>query len=414
MSLGNPTQLQIGQTGNFFNRTYRIIGRAVLGVIEAGQLYYWNEFYLESAGGGPATLVFEETETGCAWRLFTMFDPPTPMTAGEAGSKKEGDIVNLDGAPLRITRVDRSQVYLVEGKTPQGIAMGKVANYFNADAGPRQIVVSWTGEEIEYYSGMSTSAPMVASAFKLQGFAAWRFMASNGRSWWNRQILMPVGLGLALICLPLACFLDLSRSRRMSVVSLVAAPVSSLRVGASGVLNEENCKIIGHELVEMDEVRRRWQRHEYDLSGPDNDETHLMKDSTSLIESQPSPAYNDPSSLVCETASNAPVWLRYTPLHPDDPLTPMLAGGKTVGQTVKVNGKFVFIRELFSSTVRSAEGVVDRDKGEVWYGFMGAMNSNQVLLVRWNQSNIVYLQGTPVPAKAVSAAFGDRLGKQTP
>jgi len=80
------------------------------------------------------------------------------MTAGEAGSKKEGDIVNLDGAPLRITRVDRSQVYLVEGKTPQGIAMGKVANYFNADAGPRQIVVSWTGEEMEYYSGMSTSA----------------------------------------------------------------------------------------------------------------------------------------------------------------------------------------------------------------------------------------------------------------
>jgi hypothetical protein len=419
MSFRNPTQLRLGLTGTFFNRTYRVMGRAVLGVIEGGRAYYWNEFYLESAGGGPATLVFEETETGCAWRLFTMFDPPTPMTAAEAEAKRQGDPVTLDGAHLLITRVDRSQVYYVEGKTPEGIETGKVARYFNADAGSREIVVSWTGEEVEYYSGMTTSAPLVAAAFKLQGFAAWRFMASKGRSWWSAQIWVPALLVLALVGIPLSCFMGLAGPRPAPVVTLLNAPASPLRVGATGILNDETYTIIGHALVEIAEMGRRWQRHEYHLKNTDNKS----------------------AQLVCETVSNAPAWVLYlpqpsdeelaptqpegqprllqpdhgiTPLPPDDRLTPLEAGAMRAGQNVKIAGSVVQVRELFRSTVRWTEGVSKRKAGDVCYGLTGLIRSHQVLVVRWNQTNVIYWLGTPVPAKTVLAAFGPMAGNQAP
>jgi hypothetical protein len=388
MSLGNPTQIKLGMTGAFFHRTYRVIGRAVLGVIEFGQAYYWNEFYLESAGGGPATLVFEETETGYAWRLFTMFDPQVPITAAEAADKHLGDVVDLDGAKFHVTRVDRSHVYRVEGKTPQGIAPNQQAHYFNAEAGARLLVVSWTGDEVEFYSGMTTSAPMVAAAFNLRGFSAWRFKASSGRSWLNTQIWMPAVLVLALICIPAACFIDLSRSKRAPAVTINNAPASPLRVGDSGVLNDVTYTITGHELVEWAEVGRRRQRHEYDLSGADE------------------------ARLVCEAGANGPLWLLYTPLHPDDPLGPMSAAALHVGQTVQVDGSVVAIKELFRATVRACEGVSasGAKTGDVFYGFTGPINSNAVLLVHWNELNIIYQRGAPEPAQTVLAAFAKPTG----
>jgi hypothetical protein len=386
MRCGNPTQIRLGMTGTFFNRTYHVVGRAVLGVNEAGRAYYWNEFYLTSAGGGPATLVFEETETGCAWRLFTMFDPRKPITAAEAATIKEGEAVDIDGTPARVTRVDQSRIYRVEGKTPEGIAPDKLANYFNAEAGSRLIVVSWTGEEMEFYSGMSTSAPLVASAFRLQGFAAWRFTATSGRSWFNSQIWMPAALILAFFGILAVCFVDITHHGRATAVTVINAPASPLRVGAIGVLDYVQYKIIGHELTDIAEVGRRWPRHEYDLTATDNNEALLVYDS----------------------GSAGPFWLLCTLLHVDYPLTPMGAGSMLPGQTLKADGSVVSIKELFRSTIRSAEGVstLGGSAGDVFYGFTGVMISNRVLIVRWNQTNIVYLRGMPVAGKAVLEAFG--------
>jgi len=394
MSFRNPTQIRLGMTGSFFNKTYRVMGRAVLGVMEGGRNYYWNEFYLESGGGPTVTLVFEETEGGCAWRLFTMFDPQPPMTAAEAATKREGDPVELDGALLHVTRVDRSQVYFVEGKAPEGIARGKVASYFNADAGSREIVVSWTGEEVEYYSGTTTSASLVATAFKLQGFAAWRFMASKGRSWFSAQICLLAALVLALVCIPLACFIDSSHSRPAPAVKLEQAPASALHVGASGAVNDTTYKITGHELVEMAEMGRRWQRHQYDLDGSD----HIG------------------ACLVCDPGSNGPVWILYIWMQPDTRLTPFEAGAKRAGEKVNVDGSEVSIREIFRSTVHSSEGesASSGKAGDVFYGFTGQISSNTVLLVRWNQTNVVYEKGTPMSAKTVLTSFGQIAGDQGP
>ena len=79
MSFENPTRLRIGMHGNFNGRDYRLIGRVVLGVTDAGETYYWNEFNLQARDGTGATLVHETTERGEEWRLFTMFDPEYPL-----------------------------------------------------------------------------------------------------------------------------------------------------------------------------------------------------------------------------------------------------------------------------------------------------------------------------------------------
>jgi hypothetical protein len=177
-------------------------------------------------------------------------------------------------------------------------------------------------------------------------------------------------------------------------VKVIQAPASPLRLGATGLLHETTYKITGHELVEMDEMGRRWQRQEYDLQGPDNNE----------------------ASLVCDAGASGSVWFLYTWLQPDNRLTPFEAGARRAGQTVNVDGNNVPIRELFRSTVDASEGasVSGGKVGDVFYGFTGQISSNQFLLVRWNQTNITYEEGTPVPAKTVLAAFGQKAGDQAP
>src|ERR1700677_21805 len=115
MNFPNPTQIKIGMEATFADKQYRVAGRAVLGVVEGGQVYYWNEYNLETDGGNPATLVFEDNDEGPQWKMFTMFEPQFPISAEDAASKRTGDIINLEGGNCRVTRVDHSRVYFVEG-----------------------------------------------------------------------------------------------------------------------------------------------------------------------------------------------------------------------------------------------------------------------------------------------------------
>ena len=170
MSFANPTPIRIGMTGAFDGRQYRVAGRVVLGMEEDGETYYWNEFNLVSDDGESATLVFEETERGGEWRLFTLFEPEFVMTAEDAATKRVGDQLNLDGHDVRVTLVDETRVYHIEGEAPEGVELGDVAHYFNAEAGSRMVVVSWTGEEVEYYRGVTVAPAMTAKlASLLQG-----------------------------------------------------------------------------------------------------------------------------------------------------------------------------------------------------------------------------------------------------
>ena len=141
MSFANPTRLRIGMHANFGGKDYRLVGRVVMGVTDDGETYYWNEFNLEGKDGSYADLVYEESERGGEWRLFTMFEPEYPMTAADATTKRIGDRLNLTGTDVRVTLLDTSRVYRIEGKAPEGVEVGDVAKYFNAEAGSIMQVV---------------------------------------------------------------------------------------------------------------------------------------------------------------------------------------------------------------------------------------------------------------------------------
>ncbi len=167
MSYANSTPLRIGATGTLNGWRVRVAGRVVLGVSEGGETYYWNEFNLVDDSGNSATLVLEETEQGPEWKLFRAIEPLHPLDARAAAEKHVGDQVNLDGRPVAVTLTGASRVYHIEGEAPEGVEVGDVANYFNADTGDRMLVASWTGHEIEFYEGLDVPPETLATAFGL-------------------------------------------------------------------------------------------------------------------------------------------------------------------------------------------------------------------------------------------------------
>ena len=167
MSYPNPTSLRVGMQGRLLGTDYRVAGRVVLGMQEGRQTYYWQEFNLVSQTGESVTLVYEPTEAGAEWRCFTLFEPEYPLTAQDAATKPTGACLNLDGTDVRVTLIGNSRVFHIEGQAPEGVEIGDVAHYFNAEGRGARIVVSWTGEEVECYRGDDLSEAAVRAAFNL-------------------------------------------------------------------------------------------------------------------------------------------------------------------------------------------------------------------------------------------------------
>ena len=138
MSYENPTRVRIGMHGSFAGKYFQVVGRMVMGVEISGETYYWNEFNLQATTGEAATLVYEEG----AWRLFTEFEPDHPLASTEAVLKQVGDKLNLTCVNVRVTLVQTSRVYRIEGTPPAGEKVGDEDNYFNAEAGDVMQVVS--------------------------------------------------------------------------------------------------------------------------------------------------------------------------------------------------------------------------------------------------------------------------------
>ena len=407
MSHENPTPLRVGATGTLNGWRVRVAGRLVMSVEVEGENYFWSEFHLVDNSGNSATLVFEEGEDGPEWKLFRAFTPAQPMTAREAAAKTVGDKVNLDGTPLAITLVDQSRVEFIEGEAPEGVEVGDVAHYFNADTGSRMLVASWTGDEIEFYEGLDAPADSVSAAF---GFArgATRSVSPNASSSFrgaeespasflgggaatkSSGLLVKIVLALLVAASLFAAYSCFSRgsSPRISAgpAAKRPAPPARLATGASGSLTDHRYVVVGQNVVEVARTSGRHERREY-----------LLSEDSAL-----------PALLVNGLSGGAQEWhlLRETPVPPE--LTPYDAATRRKGAPVETAGRTLRVTELFLGKILSAdnqpESTGSSAAGTVHYGFVGR-EAGDVLVARWTENKIQFYRGTTVPETEVLAAF---------
>ena len=393
MSLMNPTRLQIGMHGQFSGRDYRLRGRAVLGVTEAGATYYWNEFHLEARDGTMAILVYEETERGVEWRIFHPFVPEYPMTAEEAAGRRTGERINLTGTDVEITRVDTALVYRVEGQVAGGMKVNETSDYFNAEAGDVMQVVSWIGEVVEFYDGVNLSAGEVRAAFRLPadpalgtGRGGWLTAGGSGNQGggWNWWLVAGVTAIVAFILFAIVTDIFDPFGRRIIPLRRLAAGDAPLTVGAAGTLQGKAYRVTAHAVVEIAEVGVRRERHEYQLTDD----------------------AGQPQLLVCGLAPGDNKWVLFTALHPLVPPTAQACAAQKIGSEVNVDGVTGPVREIFQSTVSRADGGVPLEwlTGTTEFGYL-ARSQFRWLQVHWNAVGVAYESGMEIPAREVTAAL---------
>src|SRR5262245_47022815 len=172
------------------------------------------------------------------------------MTAADAASKRIGDRLNLEGHDVRVTLVDETRVYHIEGEAPEGVEVGDVAHYFNAEAGSRMFVVSWTGNEVECFRGVTLSVARIASAFHLREGELDGLSRAPAASFLSSASNAPSGgVGLAsgavvkmaaivlLFVFAIAAFATIRSRGLRATVAKTLAPTARLVVGSRGNLS---------------------------------------------------------------------------------------------------------------------------------------------------------------------------------
>lgn len=398
MSNTNPTPIRVGTYGTFNGVRYLVAGRLVMGMELDGERYFWNEFNLVSDTGETATLVHEEGEHGVEWRMFVLFEPEFPMSATEAAAKRVGDRINLEGTHVRISLVDESRVYHIEGDAPEGVELGDVAKYFNAQSGKDMIVVSWTDDEVEYYRGKDLDPGLVAAAFNIRTAEFANFDTPSGSSFLSSGSgdsgsefvsmgTLKVVMGLLIFAGIFVGIKTCRPSRTPPPVAKISAPALKLKTGDTGKLDEKSWRVQGHAVVEIARTGRLHERHEYSLA---NDDGNF-------------------ALLICGLEVNDKNWLLLSPVDPILPLTPAQAAELRVGQTNNVDGLDMKITDVFQSIAHPAEpsGFPDLDSGDVRFGLIGRA-SYSTMLIRWNATTIMFYRGKQIAATEVAAAFGVR------
>jgi len=353
--------------------------------------------------------VFEETESGGEWKLFREFTPSQPMTAREAASKRVGDTVNLDGTPTRVTLVDQSRVYQIEGQAPEGVEVGDVANYFNVDTGNRMLVASWTGDEIEFYEGLDAPTDGVAETFgfprdatsntvRFSGDATRGFATGTSATGSNTAAGSSTSSGmftkLVFVLVTAASLFgaySCYSNRRSSRVSSSApppkqaAPAFKLPNGAHGSLGQHNYTIDSQAVVEVARVSGRFERREYEV----RDET------------------TQGALLINGLSGGSKEWHLLNRVTSPPDLTPYDAATKRRNAPVNVDGHTLQVTDLFQSKALSAEGPESNTAlpGVVQYGFV-ARQAGDWLIARWTENQIQFFRGAAVQDAEVLASLG--------
>ncbi|MFA6545070.1 MAG: DUF4178 domain-containing protein [Limisphaerales bacterium] len=384
MSTANPTPVRVGMTGTFAGKPYTIIARVVMGMEDQGETYYWNEFYLSDSSDRIAMLVCEEVYGAQQWRLFTEFTPAQPLTAAEAAATRVGSRVSLDGVSAEVTVVDESRVYFIEGKAPDWLAVGDMSKYFNAEAGGKMWVVSWSGDEVEYYRGMQLHPEAVAQALRLPATSFKRPSGSGSSTGIGSRLnfgVISALLSFAVLGFFFARSCGSGSAARAKpspprvAVQRQPAPATPLAIGASVTLDGKMFRVVGHRLEECTKVNAQWNSHHYQVADGAGQTNQL------ILRGQP------------DWAS----WHLFKPWAPSRPPAPSLAAVMRVGEAVTLDSFQGRITELFMCRIATNNGAATDGftNGGVVYHYL-AMNNTNSLLASWNGERIVFHRGAPV------------------
>ncbi len=388
----NPTTLRLGAQGTFDGRQFTVKGRVVLGMELDGETYYWNEFTLVDQSGGTVTLVHEETEDGFVWKLFRRYEPLHAMSVSEAMAKRAGDTVNFEGRPLHISLVDQSRVYHIEGVAPEGVEVGDIANYFNADAGDRTLVASWTGDEIEFYEGSDLPEGRVERAFNLRDAStesgpAVSVSALNasgaGGSGFDPKII--IGLGVVIV-VGLAClFAWTGRTDQASRTPLPpAVPAVQLTAKMHGILGGRNFNVVGLAQVEIARQGGNFDRTEYELV--DEAGSHAL--------------------LINALHGNIREWHLLALMTTPAGFSPYDAAALRPGSPGQIAGRTMQVTQVFQSRVLSTSGETAATfwSAGMHYGLLARLN-DEWLIARWNGTELQICSGRALPENEVRTAF---------
>jgi hypothetical protein len=388
MSLANPTSLRVGATGILAGRQHHVIGRIVMSMEDSSGTFYWNEFNLVDDSGQSATLVYETTEQGGQWRLFKLFEPVPPLSAIEAAAKRVGDWLDYGDGKARITLVDESRVCHIEGIAPEGVEVGDVARYFNAEAGPQLIVVSWTGSEVEYYRGTDLPGQAVAEAFGFEpavcssrshsGSSAPPYVVGSRPHTAVTKWVMAL---LAVITMA-AGYASCRTQPPRAPAKTTQAPDSTLKVGASGMLDGKIYRLARQQLAEVAQVGRTDEQNQYCLLDADGQE----------------------ALLTCDAKSGAVTWQLFVTMPPPLALAAAPAAALRVGDSIEVAGKNCVVNELFRLRVKRVEPASLPGSPAVKYGF-SARSENGPVLALWDSQGITCYLGKPFSAQTITNAF---------
>ena len=158
------TQFTLGMTGTLQGEQHEIIGRVVYRDNEG---YTWDEWELLSAAGAYRWLSDDEDEGMVLWHGYTPTQPVDPNTV------RDGQQINLGGAPAHVTEVTHATIDYLEGELTWKAHKGDTMKALDA-AGPggEMFSVEWTADEIEFYRGTRQDARAVAAAFGVPAAAA--------------------------------------------------------------------------------------------------------------------------------------------------------------------------------------------------------------------------------------------------
>lgn len=379
----NPTALGVGQEGVIFGHRGTVVGRSVL---KSGDGYRWDEYHLRLTDGADTTLVYESG----IWKRFDLFDPDVKLSASDAADCGVGEQVTLRSGPAEIKYVGQSRIVYVEGKAPEGYRVGSEAHYFNAEAGNQLFVVSWTGDEVEFYEGQSLPRGEVERAFGLPepSLLARVFSGGSGGldSWFddgNRLagvIMVAFGIFVALFFLG-------GGSSEPTAEPPPPGPASALHLPgrAQGRLDGHLYAISGHRLNEIAEMRGRFGRHEYDL-----------------VDERGGRAL-----LIQELARDARQWYLFRPAPDSVKIPPNLAATFKQGWVLRVEDDQAVVRTLFLCSTIDCDGDVPPGvrKGSVRYGFT-AQTKDGWVLARWNETDVEIQVGRILSEQEVREAFG--------